>query len=146
MQWRIITVGKPGHSWVKEALDLYSKRLQHYTKFEHVMIKEGPRERVEQQIHLACDGGLCVILDERGRQLRSLEMAKWIENEEVSGRKRICLVIGGAEGHSADFRASAKVCWSLSTLTLQHDIALIVLMEQIYRAYSIMRREPYHRE
>jgi 23S rRNA (pseudouridine1915-N3)-methyltransferase len=146
MQWRIISVGKPGLPWVKEALDMYSKRLQHYARFEHVMIKEGPRERVEQQIQAGCEGGLCVILDERGRQLRSVEMAKWIENEEISGRKRICLVIGGAEGHSPNLRANASICWSLSSLTFQHDIALIVLMEQIYRAYTIMRGEPYHRE
>jgi 23S rRNA (pseudouridine1915-N3)-methyltransferase len=56
------------------------------------------------------------------------------------------LVIGGADGHSPGFRDKAQVCWSLSHLTLQHDIALIVLAEQIYRAYTIMRGEPYHRE
>jgi 23S rRNA (pseudouridine1915-N3)-methyltransferase len=146
MQWRIITVGKPGHLWVKEALELYWKRLQHYGRFEHVVIKEAALERVEQQIESACAGDLCVLLDERGRQLRSLELAKWIENEEISGRKRVCIVIGGADGHSQRFRSKASVCWSLSTLTMQHDIALVVLMEQIYRAYSIMRGEPYHRE
>lgn len=146
MHWRIISVGKPGHGWVKEALELYCKRLQHYAKLEHVMIKEGPRDRVEQQIKAACDDALCVILDERGKQLRSVEMARWIGNEEVSGRKRVCLVIGGAEGHSPEFRSRAAVAWSLSNLTLQHDIALIVLLEQIYRAYTIQRGEPYHRE
>lgn len=86
------------------------------------------------------------MLDERGRSLRSVEMAGWIQREEVSGRRRICLVIGGADGHSAGFREKAQVCWSLSDLTLQHDIALIVLVEQLYRAYSILRGEPYHRE
>lgn len=146
MHWRIISVGKPGHEWVKGALELYSKRLQHYTRLEHVIIKEGPRDRVEQQILTACEDSLCVVLDERGRQLRSVDMARWIENEEISGRKRICLVIGGADGHSPELRAKASVAWALSNLTLQHDIALIVLMEQVYRAYTIMRGEPYHRE
>jgi 23S rRNA (pseudouridine1915-N3)-methyltransferase len=87
-----------------------------------------------------------MILDERWQALRSVEMANWVEREEVAGRKRVCLVIGGAEAHSAAFRAQAQVCWSLSALTLQHDIALIVAMEQIYRAYTIIRGEPYHRE
>lgn len=146
MQWRIITVGKPGHPWVKEAVELYWKRLQHYSHFEHVVIKEGPIDRVEKQIEAACAGDLCILLDERGRQLRSLEMAKWIENEEVCGRKRICLVIGGADGHSPQFRAKARTSWSLSTLTMQHDIAWVMLMEQLYRAYTIIRGEPYHRE
>jgi 23S rRNA (pseudouridine1915-N3)-methyltransferase len=146
MQWRIITVGKAGHPWVKEAVELYLKRLQHYGHFEHVVIKEGPLDRVEKQIETACAGDLCILLDERGKQLRSLEMAKWIEQEQISGRKRICLVIGGADGHSAGFRAKARASWSLSTLTMQHDIAWVMLMEQLYRAYTIIRGEPYHRE
>jgi 23S rRNA (pseudouridine1915-N3)-methyltransferase len=146
MQWRIITIGKPGHPWVKEAVGIYLKRLQHYARFEHVMIKDAPLPQVENQIAAACDGALCVLMDERGKQMRSLELAKWVEHEEICGRKRICIVIGGAEGHSEHFRAQAKTCWSLSTLTLQHDIALVVLVEQLYRAYSIMRGEPYHRE
>lgn len=146
MQWSIFTVGKPGHPWVKEALNLYWKRLCHYARVEHIMIKEGPLEKVEQQIQAACGKDLLIMLDERGRSLRSVEMAGWIQREEVSGRRRICLVIGGADGHSAGFREKAQVCWSLSDLTLQHDIALIVLVEQLYRAYSILRGEPYHRE
>lgn len=127
-------------------MEKYWKRLPHYARFEHVVIKEASLERVEHQIQTACGEDLCIILDERGKQLSSVEMARWIENEEVSGRKRVCLVIGGAEGHSQRLRAGAQVCWSLSKLTMQHDIALIVLLEQIYRAYSIIRGEPYHRE
>ena len=124
---------------------MYWKRLQHYGRFEHIVIKEAAREKVEQQIETACASDLIILLDERGRSLSSVDMARWIEKEEVSGRKRICLVIGGADGHSQQFRAKAKVSWSLSALTMQHDIALIVLMEQIYRAYSIIHGEPYHR-
>ena len=125
---------------------MYWKRLNRHTKFEHIVVKEGPRPQVEAQITQHCADGLCVVLDERGKQLRSLELARWIENEEISSRKRICLVIGGADGHSETFRAAAQVRWSLSTLTLQHDVALVVLAEQLYRAYSILRGEPYHRE
>lgn len=146
MQWRIITVGKPGHPWVNEAVQMYWKRLNRHARFEHVMVKEGPRPQVEAQLTTLCADGLCVVLDERGKQLRSVEMARWIENEEISSRKRVCLVIGGADGHSENFRNAAAVRWSLSALTLQHDIALIVLAEQLYRAYTILRGEPYHRE
>ncbi len=146
MQWRIITVGKLGQPWVRDALEMYLKRLQKYAKFEHLIIKEGPLPQVEAQIRAACQEALCVILDERGTQLRSMDLAKWIENQEISTRQRICLVIGGADGHSAALRSTAQACWSLSTLTLQHDLALIVLVEQIYRAYSIVRHAPYHRE
>lgn len=125
---------------------MYWKRLNRHGRFEHVIVKEGPRPQVEAQITQLCADALRVVLDERGRQLRSVELARWIENEEISARKRVCLVIGGADGHSESFRDSAQVRWSLSTLTMQHDIALVVLAEQLYRAYSILRGEPYHRE
>lgn len=146
MQWRIIVVGKPSQTWVKQALDGYLKRLQHYARVELVAIKEGPIRQVESLIESACEEGLRVLLDERGKQLRSVELADWVDKQEISSCKRICLVIGGANGHSEQLRASSRVTWSLSTLTLQHDIALIVLVEQLYRAYSILRGEPYHRE
>lgn len=146
MQWRIITVGKPAHPWVKEAIQMYWQRLQRYTRLEHVIIKEASQDRMDQQIEDASADALRVFLDERGKQLRSVEMAGWIKQAEISSRKRVCLVIGGADGHSPSMRAKADECWSLSKLTFQHDIALVVLVEQIYRAYSILRGEPYHRE
>lgn len=146
MQWRIITVGKPAHPWVKEAIQMYWQRLQRYTRLEHVIIKEASQDRMDQQIEDASADALRVFLDERGKQLRSVEMAGWIKQAEISSRKRVCLVIGGADGHSSSMRAKADECWSLSKLTFQHDIALVVLVEQIYRAYSILRGEPYHRE
>lgn len=146
MQWRIITAGKPAHPWVKEAIQMYWQRLQRYTRLEHVIIKEASQDRMDQQIEDASADALRVFLDERGKQLRSVEMAGWIKQAEISSRKRVCLVIGGADGHSPSMRAKADECWSLSKLTFQHDIALVVLVEQIYRAYSILRGEPYHRE
>lgn len=146
MHWRVITVGKPGHPWVNEAVNMYWKRLNRYGRFEHVMVKEAARPHVEAQITQLCADALRVVLDERGKQMRSMELARWVQNEEVSARKKICLIIGGADGHSEAFRDAAHAKWSLSTLTMQHDIALIVLAEQLYRAYSILRGEPYHRE
>lgn len=146
MHWRIISVGKPGHPWVKEALEMYWKRLRHHTRLEHVVIKEAPVSALENQIMHACSGSLCILLDERGRQLRSVELARWIEDQEVRGRRQVCFVVGGADGHSPALRAKAEECWALSSFTLQHDIALIVVAEQLYRAYSILRGTPYHRE
>jgi 23S rRNA (pseudouridine1915-N3)-methyltransferase len=146
MDWRIITVGKPGHAWVKAALELYWQRLKHHGRFEHIVIKEGSLAQVEAQMTTASEHSLRVVLDERGKQLRSVELAKWIEKQQISARKRVSVLIGGADGHSDSFRASADVCWSLSSLTLQHDVALVVLAEQLYRAHAILRGEPYHRE
>ena len=146
MNWKIITVGKPGFVWSRQAVDEYLRRISRYTKVEHVIIREGAQDQVEAAFDQASPSGIKIVLDERGRALRSTELARWIEARQLSGSKSANLFIGGAAGHSAPFRERADECWSLSALTLQHDIALIVLVEQIYRAYTILKKEPYHRE
>lgn len=146
MHWRIITVGKPALPWARQGLEDYLHRLRRVAKVEHIVIKEGPRDQVEFQLLQASAESLRIVLDERGKAYRSLDLARWIEQKDLHGTKRASLVIGGADGHSAAFRAQADECWTLSSFTLQHEIALVVLAEQIYRAYTILRNEPYHRE
>lgn len=146
MHWRIITVGKPALTWARLGLEDYLQRLRRVAKVEHLVIKEGPQEQVEAQLLQASADGLRVVLDERGKAYRSLELARWIEQKDLHGTKRASLLIGGADGHSESLRKQADECWTLSSLTLQHEIALVILAEQLYRAYSILRNEPYHRE
>lgn len=146
MQWRLITVGKPSLPWARSGMEDYLARLRRVTKFEHLVVREGSQELVEQAMMSASQGGLRIVLDERGKMRSSLELAQWVEDKQIRGVKRVSLMIGGANGHSEQMRAAADECWSLSTFTLQHEIALVVLAEQIYRAHSILRKEPYHRE
>ncbi len=146
MHWKIITVGKPALPWARAALDDYLYRLRRVAKVEHVVVRDGPREQVEHQMLQASVESLRIVLDERGKARRSLELARWVEQHDLRGTKRASLIIGGADGHSESFRGQADECWTLSTFTLQHEIALVVLAEQIYRAYTILRNEPYHRE
>lgn len=146
MHWKIITVGKPALPWVRVALDDYLRRLKRSIRVEHVIVKEGPLEQVESLLLQASMDSLRIVLDERGKARRSTELARWIQEHDLCGTKRASLIIGGANGHSAAFRNAANECWTLSSFTLQHEIALVVLVEQLYRAYSIVRGEPYHRE
>jgi 23S rRNA (pseudouridine1915-N3)-methyltransferase len=146
MTWRIITIGKPAFSWAKEAADIYLKRLQNYTKVECVVIKDGPRRQVEEQVLAASEKSVRIILDERGKALRSMELARWVEERQLRGVKAASLIIGGADGHSEALRSSADEVWKLSSMTLQHEVAWVVLLEQIYRAHTILKGEPYHRE
>jgi 23S rRNA (pseudouridine1915-N3)-methyltransferase len=146
MHWKIITVGKPVFPWAKAALAEYLGRLQRMTKVEHVVIKDGPIEQVENQMILASADSLRIVLDERGKQLRSVGLAAWINDQDLNARKRASLLIGGANGHTESLRRMADEQWTLSGFTLQHDIALIVMAEQLYRAYTILKNEPYHRE
>lgn len=146
MTWRIITVGKPVFSWAKEAMEMYQARLQRYTKVETVVIKDGPRKQVEEQLLAASKKTLRIVLDERGKALRSVDLARWVEERQMRGIKVVSLLIGGADGHSEALRGTADEVWTLSNLTLQHEVAMVVLFEQLYRAHTILRGEPYHRE
>lgn len=146
MNWTIITIGKPALPWAREALADYGSRLKKAQQVDLVHLKDGPPDQVTKRMLEASENSLRVLLDERGKQQRSLDLARWIQHQELHGCKRVSLLIGGANGHSEALKAAVKDSWALSAMTLQHEIALIVLMEQIYRAYSILRGEPYHRE
>lgn len=146
MIWNLVTVGKPALPWAKAGAEDYLNRLGRHQRVEWSVIKEGPAAQVTRRMMEVSEGSLRVMLDERGRQMRSKELAQWIEKKELEGTKRVCLLIGGADGHSAELKEQIKERWSLSTLTLQHEVALVVLLEQVYRAYTVMRGEPYHRD
>lgn len=146
MKWNVVTVGKPALLWAKAATEDYSKRLRKMASVELVTIREGGTAQNGVRSLEASKDSLRIVLDERGRQMSSMEFSKWIEKQEMGGRKRVSFLIGGADGHSPEVKAAADELWSLSTMTLQHEMALVVLLEQIYRAYSILRGTPYHRE
>ncbi len=146
MHWKIITVGKPALPWAKAAAADYLARLQRMTQAELVHIRSEPADAVTEKMLAAADGWLLIVIDERGIQRRSMDLAKWIQQKELCGTKRVCLCIGGADGHCERLRKSAAEVWSLSSFTLQHELALAVLLEQLYRACSINRGSPYHRE
>ena len=87
-----------------------------------------------------------VVLDERGAQTTSRELAQKIGAWELSGPRDFALIIGGADGHDDELRAAAGWLWALSRLTFQHELALLVALEQLYRAYAIKAGMPYHRD
>lgn len=146
MRWTIIATGKPAMGWAKQGIEDYLSRLQKTGSVECIYVRDGTPEEVTKRMLAASEGSLRVLLDERGKQHRSKELAQWIGARQLEGCKRVAVLIGGANGHSAALKEGVKESWSLSSMTLQHELALVVLMEQIYRAYSILRGDPYHRE
>ncbi len=94
----------------------------------------------------ASEGSWRVVLDEKGKSMTSKGFAQWIGKQQITGRKRISVLIGGADGHSEAVKAAADETLSLSTLTLQHELACVIFLEQLYRGYSILGGSPYHRE
>jgi 23S rRNA (pseudouridine1915-N3)-methyltransferase len=85
-----------------------------------------------------------VVLDERGEEFDSVRFARWL-GQRIEDARRLVFVVGGAEGLSPELRSGASLQLRLSALTLQHDLALLLLSEQIYRAYTILAGRPYHR-
>ena len=87
-----------------------------------------------------------IVLDERGEQVTSRGLAQKITDWEMGGTRDVAFLIGGADGHSEGLRAVADWRWSLSGLTLQHEMALVLTLEQIYRAWTLKTGHPYHRD
>lgn len=111
----------------------YQKRISHYFPCELVAFKKKK------------PGEFWVLLDLRGKTFDSKAFAKWIEEKSIRSVKNICFCVGPAEGFSPADLTQADFVLSLSPMTLQHELALVVLLEQIYRACTILRGEPYHK-
>ena len=146
MKWQIISVGKPAFAWARAAAEQYLGRLQKGSAVEWTVLRAVPPAKITGQMLELSQGTMRIVLDERGRQMTSVEFSKWIARQELSGKKAVSILIGAADGHQPELRASADELWSLSTMTLQHEMALVLFLEQLYRAYSILRGDPYHRE
>jgi 23S rRNA (pseudouridine1915-N3)-methyltransferase len=139
MKWSIMTVGRPALAYAKAGVAEYLKRLQHQTKIEWQVVKELPA------VPPRGAGHLIVALDERGAQLTTAQWREAVDAWELRAIKQVTVLIGGSDGHSQKLRQEADVVWGLSPLTLQHELALVVFLEQLYRVYTIKRGEPYHR-
>lgn len=157
MKITLLTVGKTDVKWVKEGLDLYVSRLSHYAPFqvreipelknvsaldrEQIKVREG--ELILKSLRPSDE---VVLLDEGGRELRSVEFASWLEERFSRGSRDIVFVIGGAYGFSKEVYARADSKLSLSKMTFSHQMVRTIFAEQLYRAFTIMRGEPYHHE
>ena len=157
MDVKLVTVGKTDVSWVKEGLDLYVSRLRHYVPFSLVeipqlknvssftqdQIKEKEGELILKQV---APGDTVVLLDERGKEYRSVEWADWIQRQLAKGGKALVFVVGGAYGFSGKVYDRAGSLVSLSKMTFSHQMVRTVFAEQLYRAFTIIKGEPYHHE
>ena len=157
MDLKLVTVGKTDVQWVKEGLDLYVSRLRHYVPFSIVeipqlknvsafsqeQIKEKEGELILKQV---APGDAVVLLDERGKEYRSVEWAEWIRQRLARGGKSLVFVIGGAYGFSRKVYERAEGLVSLSRMTFSHQMVRTIFAEQLYRAFTIIKGEPYHHE
>lgn len=155
MRLLIVAVGQRVPDWAQTAWDDYAKRFPHELKVELKAIKTEPRgsKTVEQlvaaerkRIEEAIPKGTHVVaLDERGANLRTTALAERLTQWQLGGSD-VALVIGGPDGLDPEFRQAAQERIRLSDLTLPHAMVRVLLIEQLYRAWSVNANHPYHRE
>lgn len=151
----LLTVGKTEASYWKEALAEYQRRLQHYVPFELQVLPDikntknlTKTEQKNQEgilIRKALQAGdWCVLLDEQGKEYTSMEFAAYLEKKIQIVSRRLVFVIGGPYGFSDEVYQMASERLSLSKMTFSHQMIRPIFVEQLYRAMTILRGEPYH--
>ena len=150
MKFRFVWIGKTRDKNYRALQDEYLGRLSHFVKCEVVEIRDSaPHETKEIEgkriLEKLNQSSFVCLLDVTGRSISSPELAKEIERWQNGGMKEVSFVIGGADGVSAEVAARADFRLSLSFLTFTHEMARVVMLEQLYRAYTILKGYPYQK-
>ncbi|MEZ4798691.1 MAG: 23S rRNA (pseudouridine(1915)-N(3))-methyltransferase RlmH [Flavobacteriales bacterium] len=154
MNIKIVAIGKTSTPYIKEGLDVYFKRLKHYVKTElieipdvHYKERDRQKEKEGEAIlkHIKSDD-LVFLLDEKGDNPSSRELANFFQKKMNAGTRQMVLVIGGAFGFSPELYDRANGLLSFSKMTFSHEMIRLFLLEQIYRSYTILKGESYHND
>lgn len=157
MKITLLLIGKTDVKWVREGLDLYASRISHYIPFQIVEIPELKntsalsKEQIKEKegellLSKTRASDEVILLDERGRECRSLEFAAAIADKMSKSGRDIVFIIGGAYGFSKAVYERADSKLSLSKMTFSHQMVRTIFAEQLYRAFTIIKGEPYHHE
>lgn len=147
MRWILASIGSPKLEFAKVGIAEYATRIKRFARLDFIEVKAAPNSEIESSALIAkTERTWRIVLDGTGKPLTSRDWAAMVQDCEVRGRESVSLIIGGADGHSPTMRSTADSCVSLGPLTLQHELAQVVLLEQLYRAYTILRGMPYHRD
>lgn len=140
----LVTIGEPKLNFAKEGFSEYIKRLGGFHRVEVLHIRDNPKAEIKlEEVMEKCD--VNILLDENGAQYDSPTFAKWLVGFDERGITNLQLIIGGPDGHSDHIKSLTKHHWSLSKLTLPHDLAMLFCAEALYRASTINAGHPYHR-
>jgi 23S rRNA (pseudouridine1915-N3)-methyltransferase len=151
MRIRFIWPGKTKDARLRSLIDDYAKRLSRFTRCEVVEVKEGRtrdaavNKESARILEAIGDSTVAVLLDLNGRDWSSEELATQVLRWENNSVKEIAVVIGGPDGLSPEVQSRADVRWRLTRLTLTHEMARVLALEQLYRAYAINRGLPYQK-
>lgn len=153
---KLITIQSSKSDWLDRVADEYVEKINFFQKFELIHLKSSKQGREDSANKKKGDSEIIakalkpddyvILFDETGKTLNSIQFSQKIEKLQTSGVRRITFVIGGAFGVDESIKKRAQEIWKLSDLVFNHHIALAVTLEQIYRAYTIIKNKPYHNE
>lgn len=152
MRLRIVWIGKTRDARLRALIDDYAERLSHFARCEVTELRElGRADKVgiDKETRRISDalrsGAVTVLLDPEGAEWTSQQLAAQVQSWEGTGIKEVAFVIGGPAGLGSELKTRADKRWSLSRLTLTHEMARVLLFEQLYRAYTIIHGLPYQK-
>ena len=157
MKILLIVVGKTDQKWLIDGIGQYAERLTHFAQFEMQVIPDIKNTKNmdfqtqkvregEQILKLLLPSDDVYLLDDKGREMSSPEMASWLEKRMSQSTKRLVFIIGGPYGFSPDVYARVPGKVSLSKMTFSHQMVRLIFVEQLYRAFTILNNLPYHHE
>ena len=156
MKIELWAIGKTNEKYLEAGIAIFEKRLGHYLPFSMVILPDVKTKFKDSTVMKAEEGkallarlapdDFLVLLDENGKEFSSVALATWLEKRLAGHGKKMVFLIGGAFGFSPDVYARANEQLSLSKLTFSHQMVRLFFVEQLYRAMTIIRNEPYHNE
>lgn len=156
MKVEVWAIGKTSEPYLDTGIGIFEKRLKNYLPFTWVLLPNARVKSTDGNVLKQEEGKMVlaklspddylVLLDERGQQYSSTELARWLEQRLSAPGRRLVFLVGGAFGFSPEIYARANAQISLSRLTFSHQMVRLFFLEQLYRAMTILRNEPYHNE
>ena len=154
MKIKLVLTGKTAKNYISSGMDEYGKRIKRYISLETVEIETGKqvsnelsvvkKSEYKAQLKNIDTSDYIILLDEKGKSFNSVEFSGFIQQKMNESRKCLVFIIGGAYGFTEEMYSKADYNISLSPLTFSHQIVRLVFMEQLYRAMTIIKGEPYH--
>jgi 23S rRNA (pseudouridine1915-N3)-methyltransferase len=157
MKIALLQTGKTSDKHISEVVDLYTTRIKKYSAFEiitlpdlkntkNMSVQEQKMKEGKKIIMSFSIDDYVILLDEKGKELRTVEFSVWMEKIFMQPKKRIVFVIGGPWGFSEEVYYRADFQMSLSKMTFPHQLVRLLFLEQLYRIFTIIKGEPYHHE
>ncbi len=146
MDFVVFAAAKPAIGYARQGVEFFVERLRPLGKVELRYVKAGDSEVVSRRLLEASNGCLRIAMDERGQNWTTRELERHVRGWQMNAVKHVAFLIGAADGHTEELRRKCDYVVSLGRHTMQHELALVVLLEQIYRVHTLLAGSPYHRD